>query len=207
MLQHVDTALHGCRPDRPWVPAGLLLRGVAHLLQGEVEAATVALTLADDAAERAGAFDVRALVLAERSLVAAETGDHRQQVELALAARELVEHGPLAEHPVAAIVHAAAGRALLRDGRWDDARAELAAAGPAAAALTHAMPWLTVQTRLALAAAYVTLRDHERAAAELTAALEVLALRPQLGCLAEHAASLAGQVGDLGAPMTDGPPA
>ena len=201
MQRHVDAALAGCPPDRPWVPVGLLLRGVAELLQGEVDAAALALTLADDAAERAGALDVRALALAERALLASASGDHRLALELSLAGRELVERGPLAEHPAAALVRATAGRVLLREGRWDDARAELAAAGPAAAALTDAVPWLTVQTRLALASAYVTLRDHERAAAELAAALEVLALRPELGVLGEQAALLAGEVGQLGDPV------
>jgi LuxR family maltose regulon positive regulatory protein len=202
MLGHVDAALDGTRRDRPWVPLGLLLRGVAYFLQGEPAAAAVALALADDAAERAGATDVRALALAERSIVAAEAGEHRVSVETALAARELVERGPLADHPVAALVHAAAGRALLREGQWNDARTELAAAGPAAAMLTHAAPWLTVQTRLSLASAYVTLRDHERAVTELAAALEVLALRPQLGVLTQQAAELSSQIGELRDPVS-----
>jgi LuxR family maltose regulon positive regulatory protein len=59
-----------------------------------------------------------------------------------------------------------------------------------------------VQTRLSLAAAYVTLRDHERAAAELGAARTVLALRPELGVLSEQAVTLEAQVRELGGATT-----
>jgi LuxR family maltose regulon positive regulatory protein len=202
MEHDVAVALAGPSVERPWLPPALLLRGVAHLLRGESAASDAALAAAAEAAQRLGATDVRLLSLALRSLLAAERGDHPLAASLASEGRDLLERGQLGQYATSAIVHAASARALLRQGRSDDARAELAAAGRAAGPLTAALPWLTVQTRLALASAYVTLRDRERARVELAACAAVLAARPGLGVLADACEALGRQVEAL-----PGPPA
>ena len=69
---------------------------------------------------------------------------------------------------------AATARALLRHGRWDEARRQLTITQRLAPSLTHAIPWLSVQVRLELARAYVTLRDADGASALLDEAREIL---------------------------------
>ena len=98
----------------------------------------------------------------------AAAGDQSAAERFALRAREVAESDPVGEHVGRALAHAVAARALLRHGRWDEARHALEAA-EAVANLTHALPWLTVQVQLELAAAYVTLRDRTAAAAKVAA--------------------------------------
>ena len=56
------------------------------------------------------------------------------------------------------------------------------------------MPWLSVQVRLELARAYVTLRDRNAAHALVDEARAILTLRPELGVLAEQVAALEDEI-------------
>ena len=139
-----------------------------------------------------------ALALSERSLLAAGRDDDGAEA-LALEAQRLIEEGELDGYPTSALDLAATARALLRHGRWDEARRQLTITQRLAPSLTHAIPWLSVQVRLELGHAYVTLRDRNGARALLGEAREILALRPSLGVLAEQVAALeARDRGDAG---------
>jgi LuxR family maltose regulon positive regulatory protein len=89
---------------------------------------------------------------------------------------------------------AATARALLRHGRWDEARRQLTITQRLGPSLTHAIPWLSVQVRLELGHAYVTLRDHEGARGLLDEAKEILHLRPSLGVLGDQVAELEAEI-------------
>ena len=123
---------------------------------------------------------------------------------LAFEARDLAHRAPPRDDATTALLHAEAAAAVLRQGRWDDARTELGAGGRAAAALTHALPWLTVQARLTLAAVYVGLRDRDAADAELTEAERVLALRPLTAGVAAQATALRLELAVLPDPAAHG---
>jgi LuxR family maltose regulon positive regulatory protein len=172
----------------PWLPTALLVRGAAAVLRGETGVAEAAFAAVAELDDHVSVASLAAL--AERSLLAADAGDAAAAERLALEALDLLSLSGLQDYPTSAIIHAAAARALLRHGRWDDARRELEAGIRLADRLTHALPWLAVRTRLALCAACVTLRDRACANAQFEAARRILELRPGLGVLVSAAADL-----------------
>ncbi len=193
MLADTESALGELSPDHPWHPWALVVNGTAHLLLGEEERADQALAKAAEASDRLGRSESRSLALSERSLLAAARADEEAET-FALQAHRLIEDGELDAYATSALDLAATARALLRHGRWDEARRQLTITQRLAPSLTHAIPWLSVQVRLELGHAYVTLRDHEGARALLAEAKEILELRPSLGVLGEQVAELEAEI-------------
>ena len=193
MLADTESALEELSPDHPWHPWALVVNGTAHLLLGEEERADRALAKAAEASDRLGRAESRSLALSERSLLAAARDDEEAE-SLALQAHRLIEDGELDAYATSALDLAATARALLRHGRWDEARRQLTITQRLAPSLTHAIPWLSVQVRLELGHAYVTLRDHEGARGLLAEAKEILGLRPSLGVLGEQVAELEAEI-------------
>jgi LuxR family transcriptional regulator, maltose regulon positive regulatory protein len=197
MQEDVRGALAELPADSSWLPTALVLQGVASALSGDRVVADATFADAAEAAERLGAADARVVAIAHRSVLAASSGDQREAERLALEARELLTARPVREYVTTAMVRAAAATAFLRHGRWDDARRELDACKGIAASLTHALPWLSVETRLALGNACAALRDHDGAFAQLAEIERVLALRPRLGALVDQVADLRERIADL----------
>ena len=193
MLADTESALAELSPDHPWHPWALVVNGTAHLLLGEGERADRALAKAAEASNHLGRAESRSLALSERSLLAAARDDDEAET-LALEAHRLIEDGELDAYATSALDLAATARALLRHGRWDEARRQLTITQRLAPSLTHAIPWLSVQVRLELGHAYVTLRDHEAARGLLAEAKEILHLRPSLGVLGEQVAELEAEI-------------
>jgi LuxR family maltose regulon positive regulatory protein len=193
MLSDAESGLAKLTPEHPWHPWALLVNGAAHVLLGDADRADRILGAAAEASERPGRTESRALALSERSLLAA-AHDEQEAEELALQARRLIENGDLDAYATSALDLAATARALLRHGRWDEARRQLTITQRLAPSLTHAIPWLSVQVRLELARAYVTLRDHDGAQGLLAEAQEILRVRPDLGVLGEQVAHLEAEI-------------
>ena len=152
------------------------------------------LARAAEAAEGVGARETRILALGERAVLAEGRGDQPAAEQLALEAREAGEEAHVEGYSTAALELATFARSLLRHGRWDQARSNLARALDSIPALTHAIPWLAVQTRLELARACVALRDPDGARTLLAEIDEIVGRRPRLGVLPAQAAELRRQV-------------
>jgi LuxR family maltose regulon positive regulatory protein len=193
MLADTESALAELSPDNPWHPWALVVNGTAHLLLGEGERADRALAKAAEASNRLGRAESRSLALSERSLLAAARDDEEAET-FAFQAHRLIEDGELDAYATSALDLAATARALLRHGRWDEARRQLTITQRLAPSLTHAIPWLSVQVRLELGHAYVTLRDQAGARGLLAEAKEILELRPLLGVLGEQVAELEAEI-------------
>jgi LuxR family maltose regulon positive regulatory protein len=189
MLSDAQSALSDLSADHPWHPWALLVYGAAHLLLGDDEPAGAILTEAANASERLGRTESHALALCEHSLLAPGNDDEKSEA-LALQARYLIEDAELDAYATSALEIAISARTLLRHGQWDDARRQLTLARRLAPSLTHAIPWLSVQVRLELSRAYVTLRDRDGARERLAEAEEILSVRPSVGVLGEHVAKL-----------------
>jgi LuxR family maltose regulon positive regulatory protein len=172
------------------------LGGVSLLLAGDDLAADAVFAEAAETAERLDAPVALSLALAERSLIAGERGDHPAAEAFARRASEIVEENGLQSYPTRGGVLAASARAALRHGRWDEARAELAAAADIVHELTGTLPWLSVQVRLELGRAYLALRDAAAARRLLGEAQELLDGR-ELGTLAAQAQELAAELAEL----------
>jgi LuxR family transcriptional regulator, maltose regulon positive regulatory protein len=186
MLRDAEGALDELPAGSPWRPGGLLLQGVAHVLLGDEEQGDVVLEEAAEAAGRQGATDTRVVAISERSLLAAARDETTVAEKLALQAHELVEEGELGGYVTSSIELAATARSLLRHGRWDQARACLAAASRLTPSLTHALPWFAVQTRLELARTHIALRDAQGAHGLLAEIRQILRVRPHLGVLSDQ---------------------
>jgi LuxR family maltose regulon positive regulatory protein len=197
MREDAASAASTLPPDSRLLPSALVLGGVALLLSGDEVAADAVLVEACDAGDRLGSPVARSLALAERSLIAGERGDHAAAETLARTASEIVADSGLGSYPTRGLVLVASARASLRHGRWDDARAELAAAGEIVPSLTVSLPWLAVQVRLELARAYVALRDARAARRVLDEAYALLAGTAGLGRLATEAPALEQELATL----------
>ncbi len=188
MLADSASARADLEPESLWLPAAVFLHGVGQLLNGDHELADATLA---DAADRAAALaidEIRVAALSQRALAAGLRHDQAAAESFALEARALAstESG----RPTAGLEGAAAARALLHQSRFDEAKVELAAVGELEPLLTHAIPWLTVETRLELARAALTLRDLPNALALLDEAARIMRLRPELGILCDQVARL-----------------
>jgi LuxR family maltose regulon positive regulatory protein len=183
MLRDAERALEELAPGSPWRPTALVLQGSAHLLLGHDERGDAILAEAAESAESFGATDAGVVAISERSLLAAARNDPAAAETLSAKAHALVEEGHLGGYVTSSIELAATARALLRHGRWDQARACLTAADGLTPSLTHALPWFAVQTRLELARAHVALRDVQGARELLAEVKQILKVRPRLGIL------------------------
>jgi LuxR family maltose regulon positive regulatory protein len=123
-------------------------------------------------------------------LAATEVDDHAAADEVEEALQAVVQGGRVEGHPARALAHATHARALLRRGRWNEARAAVTAARESARHVEDALPWLAVQVRLELAHALVTLRDTAGAADLLVEARELLERSANLGTLADQVEEL-----------------
>jgi LuxR family transcriptional regulator, maltose regulon positive regulatory protein len=185
MAEDVESALRELPAASPWRPLALVLDGVVALLRADAEAAEVAFAAAEEAAALTGATFPRALAHAERAVLALASDDAGAAERLAAKARDLLDETPERARPTSGLVRAAAARSYLRQGRWSDVPAELRAAEPPAASLGYALPWLAIQTHVSLVAAYVALRDRDRARTALERLELVVDRRPELGALSD----------------------
>jgi LuxR family maltose regulon positive regulatory protein len=194
MLHDAEDALDELPASSQWRPTGLLLQGTAHVLLGDDDRGDRILADAADAAECLAATDTRVVAISERSLLAAARDEPAAAETLSLQAHSLVEDGRLDGYATSSIELAATARALLRHGRWDQARACLTAARSLTPSLTHALPWFAVQTRLELARTHAALRDAQGARTLLSEARQILRVRPLLGVLPEEVDALQAEV-------------
>jgi LuxR family maltose regulon positive regulatory protein len=194
MVSDAEAAVAEIPADSGWRPIALLLDGAAHALAGDDEHADTLLADAADEAEGLAATGVRRAAISERAVIAAARADHGLAEALALEARELAAGAETAADATVPLEQAVSGRALLRRGRWDEARVELAAAEQHVPRLTRALPWLAVQTLIELTRAQITLRDADAARAALEEVARILRRRPHLGGLAARARELEREV-------------
>ena len=197
MLADAETAASALTWTSRWRPTAALLCGVAHLLRGDNDRADALFAHADEIAVGIGAIDVRRLALAERSLLAESAGDRSQARELAAALSTLAGERGSGPYATRAIELAAIARVELRNGDWQTARAALDGAQALVPALTHALPWCSVQALIELARGYIALLDTSNAASLLDRAAAILEKRPALGVLASQRETLLGELAAL----------
>jgi LuxR family maltose regulon positive regulatory protein len=190
MLRDGEAALAELPASSIWRPGALLAQGAALVMLGRHDRAAEPLAEAAALAQACGLVDTEALALGEQVLAATEVDDHAAADEVEEALQAVVQRGRVEGHPARALAHATHARALLRRGRWNEARAAVTAARESARHVEDALPWLAVQVRLELAHALVTLRDTAGAADLLVEARELLERSANLGTLADQVEEL-----------------
>jgi LuxR family transcriptional regulator, maltose regulon positive regulatory protein len=195
MLRDARAGLAELPIESCWRPTALLLEGTALALLGDTGPADEALALAVETGEPRGAIEACVAALSLRAVLAADRGDHVSGDLLAEEARHV---GAGTECFAAAVLQIGVfARTLLRRGRFEEARHELALARRLAPSQPDAFPWLTLLSRLELAQAYVTLRDVGEAKAQLAEAAEILVHHPGLGVLSTRTVRLQEELDEL----------
>jgi LuxR family transcriptional regulator, maltose regulon positive regulatory protein len=190
MLRDSEAALAELSTKSVWRPRALLAQGAALVVLGRHERAAEPLAGAAELAAASGLVDTEVLALGERVLLALEVDDPVAADELDERIQDVVASSGAEGHPARALAYATHARALLRHGRWNEARVAVTAARESARYVTDALPWLAVQVRLELARALLTLRDTGAAGELLAEARTLLEGAPNLGTLAERAEEL-----------------
>jgi LuxR family maltose regulon positive regulatory protein len=193
-LADAELALDQLPPESGWVPVARLARGVAHALLGATDRATDDLQAVIEQGSAVGAAEDVFAAHAELALLAARQGSWGEAEHQARAAQKLVEEAGLGGYSTSALAHVATARVALHEGSQEHARAALVRAHRLRPLLDHGLPWLTVQVGLELARVHLALADPAAARTILTETEQVLALRPDLGCLVEDARELHEQV-------------
>jgi LuxR family transcriptional regulator, maltose regulon positive regulatory protein len=167
----------------PWLPASVLMHGMAVLLSGEVEQADGILEQAAEEALAGGAVWVGVVARSERALIALARGDlAAAESELALA-RGFIDDTPSADYVVTAILLAVTARLAVAKGEGARARRTLVTAQRTRPMLTYGLSWFAVQARLELAKAHLALHDPRGAATLCLEAEDIIHRRPKLGTL------------------------
>ena len=123
------------------------------------------------------------MALGERAAIAIGRDAWVQAEELANQALASIRRSRMEDYPTSALVYAVAARVALRRGEAERADELLARAQRLRPQLTYAMPWISVQTRLELARAYLTMADAGGAETMLREIDGLLRRQPDLGTL------------------------
>jgi LuxR family maltose regulon positive regulatory protein len=173
-----------------WRATPILLRGMAHLMEGEEGRADVFFEDAADEAGAAGGATDACVALAERSLLAMARGAWDLGERHLAEARSVARKANLEDYPPVTIMYAVAARLALHDAERPRARLELTRAQRLRPALSYALPHLAVQARLELARCHLALADSAAARILLREIDEILIRRPGLGAFVRHAEDL-----------------
>jgi LuxR family transcriptional regulator, maltose regulon positive regulatory protein len=170
-------------PTSPYRASMLFTEGLSHLLDGDLDQADLVLAHAFDAATAIGAVPLAAMVLADRSAIAAEAERWTEATELGAQALELIGDESFDEYWTSAIVFAWGARLAIHSGELDAAQEYLARVARLRPLLTYALPAVSVQTLIEMARSYMALGDPPGAQAVLRQANDILQQRPDLGRL------------------------
>ena len=164
-------------------PHALLLLAISRWLAGEVDQADDLLTDVAEAALEVAETDVVVVALSERTAIALGRGASVQAEELADRALLIIRQYGMEQYPTAALAYSVAARIALHRGNVPGAQEHLARVQRLRPQLSYAVPYYSVQTRLELARAYLTLADASGAATILREIDQILRRQPDLGAL------------------------
>jgi LuxR family maltose regulon positive regulatory protein len=183
MRSDAESALRELAGGSSFRAAALLLLAISHWLEDEVDRADDLFADVVDVGMELGAAEAVAAALGERAALAigreawVEAAVHSER------AIEQIRRTRIGEYPTTAFVCAVAARVALHEGRRKRAQELLARAQRLRQRLTHTLPPLSVQARLELARAYLSLADAGGARTMLREAEGLLRRRPELGTL------------------------
>jgi LuxR family transcriptional regulator, maltose regulon positive regulatory protein len=171
-----------------------LMQGIARVLSGDLDGGDLSFEEALDVGEEAGAAEVFATALCERSLVAMARREWGQAGILAGQADAVLRRAGLGECYVTSLVCAVQARVALHGGDAPAARQQLVRAQRLRPLLTYAIPRLAVQARIELTRAHLALADLAGARTLMREIDELLRRRPDLGTLTGEARALWAQL-------------
>jgi LuxR family maltose regulon positive regulatory protein len=178
-------------------PAAVLLQGLARVLCGDPDSGDAFLQDAisifpQDAIgiEQAGAPDVLAAALCERSLVAITRNQWSQAEALATEAAAVLRRAGIEDCYATPLVCALRARIAMHSGDVPEARRELVNAQRLRHLLSYANPPMAVQARIEMTRVYLALSDATGARTLMREIDDLLRRRPKLGTLVGESQAL-----------------
>jgi len=190
MLADAVTARDTLSPRSAWRPSALLLEGAARLLGGDPERADPIFTHARDVALHMGALPAATVALAEHAVISMDRSDWSEAEQSIDEALSIVASLFVSDYVSTAFAYAVAARTALHNGDIATAQERLALAARLRPLLTYALPTLSAQTLLEMAACYIARADTAGALAVLRQVRDILQQRPDLGFVASQADEL-----------------
>jgi LuxR family maltose regulon positive regulatory protein len=166
-----------------------LLQGIARIWCGDPDGGEAFLEKATGT-EDAGAPDLRARALCQRSLLAMTRHEWGQAEAFSCQARSVLRQARIEDNYVTPLVCAVQARVATHRGDAAAAREQLVRAQRPRHLLTYAFPGIAVQARIELTRVHLALADLAGARTLMRETDELLERRPGLGTLAEQAAAL-----------------
>ncbi len=196
MRADADEAMRRFAAENLVIPVATLLQGIARVLSGDLDGGDVSLEDAVSAAEHAGAPEILADALCERSLVAMARNQWSRAEALAGQARTVLREAGIEDIYTTPLTCAVQARAAWHRGDVPAARQELVNAQRLRHLLTYALPHLAVQARIELTRVHLALADLAGARTLMGEIDELLKRRPGLGTLVGEAGTLRARLAD-----------
>ena len=190
MLVDAERATGSIPRASSWWPIALLLLGISRLLSGDADDADDVFADSAEVAVHIGAWNAAIVAFAERAVIALEGDRWVEAAQLAESALSMVHDRRLEDYPTSGLAYAVSARVALYRSRSDEARTLLGRAQRLRPLLTHALPHLSVQTRLELVRAYRAIGDPSGSRVLLREVDDLLRRQPNLGTLATQAKAL-----------------
>ena len=198
MRGDAEIAVSELAATSPWLPAAIVLQGVATLHSGDPERAELILRHAAEAAVAGGGVWAGVVARSELALLALERHDlAAAEAELALA-EAFVADAPPTDYVVTAIMLAASARVAIAKDQGAQARRALVNAQRLRPFMTHVLSWFAVRTYLELAKAYLAVSDRRGAVTLCREVDDILRRRPALGTLALDAHEVRAKLSTVG---------
>jgi LuxR family maltose regulon positive regulatory protein len=197
MRADADGALQLLSPNSQMRPSAALLLGSAKLFMGEVDAADLILEDAVELGSSLGGRAAEALSLATRAVIAIRRGRWRDAEGLVEQSALVIAEHHLHSYASSALTHAVRARVAIHLGDAAAAREEVRAAESLRPLLTRALSFLTLETQLELARAYVALGDSRAATDALRDIEYLLRTGGDFGWLRSDAAELSARVEEV----------
>ncbi len=187
-----------------WLPATYLVEGLGHMWSGDPASAEPPFAEAVTTGIASQSYIAVTLALAERALIAINSGDWALGKELVHESIDLIEDSALEGYVTSAIAYVVSARIARRDGDVTRAETMLAHAAHLRPMLNSSIPGLAVQASVEMAKGYAELSDVVGARAVMRDAADTLLQRPNLGVLPDQLEELRRALKNLG-PGTIGP--
>jgi LuxR family maltose regulon positive regulatory protein len=183
-----------------------VLQGIARILCGDPDGGEAFLEAALGTQD-AGAPELRARALCQRSLLAMTRHQWSQAEALACQARAILREARAEDSYITPLVCAVQARVAAHHGDGTAARQQLVSAQRLRHLLTYAVPAIAVQARIELTRVHLALADLAAARTLMRETDQLLTRRPGLGTLAEQAEALRTQLSRQRGTATPGPSA
>lgn len=184
MKSDAESAIEALAPASPWRSPCYLYSGAAHHLSGEPKTAVGIL----EEAARTGASAssvIQTIALAQIGLIAADEGRWDDSARFVSQARKLVEIGGLNPQPSIVLVFAMSALLRAREGRVEDARADIAWSRHLLTEMNQIPGWYEAEVRILLSRASLRLGDPASAQTFIEHAAEFVAAIPDAPVLEE----------------------